>query len=75
MPMSDNINYFNQYFTTSEAAGRLSLSPRTLERMRVEGGGPRFYKAGNGKRSRVLYHENDLIDWLSRRAFDSTSEF
>ena len=60
-------------FTTKQAARYLSLSPRTLERMRVEGTGPRFHRAGKGKRSRVLYRKSDLDRWLT--AHQSTSEY
>lgn len=69
-PISDDI-----YLTTEDAAQLLSLSPRTLERMRVSGGGPQFFKAGPGKRSRVLYAKLDLMKWLQARCFDSTSEY
>ncbi len=63
------------FLTTNQAAVVLTLSPRTLERMRVEGGGPPFYKAGPGKRSRVLYRYQDLIEWLAPRTFDNTSQY
>ena len=53
----------------------LRLSRRTLERMRVEGTGPRYLKAGPGKRSRVLYREADVLSWLERYQFGSTSEY
>jgi len=61
--------------TTAEAAGRLRLSPRTLERLRVSGDGPRYVKAGPGKRARVFYLGRDLDAWLSRFQFASTSEY
>ena len=35
-----------ELLTTREAAERLGLSPRTLERYRVTGEGPRFRKIG-----------------------------
>lgn len=66
---------YEQFLNTIDAAKILQLSPRTLERMRVEGGGPPFLKAGPGKRSRVLYRYKDLIDWLSQRSFDNTSQY
>lgn len=69
-PISDEM-----YLTTDDAAQMLSLSPRTMERLRVSGGGPKFFKAGPGKRSRVLYGKSDLIKWLEARCFDSTSEY
>ena len=61
--------------TTVEAAAYLRLSPRTLERFRVEGTGPKFLKAGAGKRARVLYEPAELKAWLERFAFKSTSEY
>ena len=66
---------FEQFLNTVDAAKILKLSPRTLERMRVEGGGPKFCKAGLGKRSRVLYRYHDLLDWLATRSFDNTSQY
>lgn len=62
------------YLTTPEAAEFLRLSPKTLERMRVDGSGPTFLKAGPGLRSRVLYRKSDLVGWLEGFAYGSTSE-
>jgi hypothetical protein len=63
------------YLTTRQAAALLHLSPRTLERFRVEGTGPQFFKAGQGKRSRVLYAKADLEGWIARQRYGSTSEY
>lgn len=63
------------FLTTIEVAGMLRISRRTLERMRVEGTGPRYLKVGPGKRSRVLYRQQDVEDWLARFHFGSTSEY
>ena len=63
------------FLTTIEVAEILRISRRTLERMRVEGTGPRYIKVGPGKRSRVLYREADVSAWLSRYQFGSTSEY
>jgi len=63
------------FLTTIEAAAYLRLSPRTLERFRVEGTGPKFLKAGAGKRARVLYDPVELQAWLTRFAYQSTSEY
>jgi hypothetical protein len=60
--------------TTAEAARVLRLSPRTLERLRVQGTGPRFLKLGSGVRARVLYDPLDLRAWIERR-YASTSEY
>jgi hypothetical protein len=58
------------FLSNSEAAVFLKLSPRTLEKMRVIGGGPRFRKFGR----RVLYKLRDLEQWADGRACDSTSD-
>ena len=47
------------YLDTREAADRLGLSPRTLDRYRVTGAGPAFHCFG----SRVLYRREDLEAW------------
>ncbi len=60
----------NLYLTQQEAAAYLRLSPRTLERHRVEGTGSRFVKLGR----RVLYRRSDLDAWAERRTFASTAE-
>ena len=51
-----------------EAAAYLRLSPRTLEKQRVIGGGPRFHKFGR----RVMYALTDLEAWASERSFETT---
>lgn len=63
------------FLTTIEVAEMLRISRRTLERMRVEGTGPRYIKVGPGKRSRVLYGQGDVEDWLARFSYGSTSEY
>jgi excisionase family DNA binding protein len=58
------------YLTQSEAAIHLRLSERTLERWRVEGGGPTFRRFGR----RVVYSKVDLEAWAESRCFESTSQ-
>jgi predicted DNA-binding transcriptional regulator AlpA len=53
-----------------EAAARLGLSPRTLERNRATGDGPAFIKLG----ARVLYRPEDLATWITSRIRTSTSD-
>lgn len=60
--------------TTVEAAKFLRLSHRTLERLRVQGTGPKYMKAGPGLRARVLYELRDLRNWIERK-YGSTSEY
>jgi excisionase family DNA binding protein len=59
-----------RYLTNEEAASFLRLSPRTLEKLRVIGGGPRFRKFGR----RVLYAIEDLETWANARSFEMTSD-
>jgi excisionase family DNA binding protein len=56
--------------TQREAARFLRLSERTLERLRVSGGGPTYVKAGR----LVRYRESDLDAWVATRVVNSTSE-
>ena len=65
----------NFYLTSEETAELLKISRRTLERLRLNGEGPPFMKIGSGKRSRVLYKQSDIADWLESRLFRSTSEY
>lgn len=59
-----------EFLTNDEAAALLRLSPRTLEKLRVLGGGPRYRKFG----ARVLYAADDLRKWADSRAYDMTSD-
>ncbi|WP_132979631.1 AlpA family transcriptional regulator [Pigmentiphaga sp. D-2] len=59
-----------RYLTNDEAAEYLRLSPRTLEKQRVIGGGPRFRKFGR----RVMYAVADLDAWAADRSFETTSD-
>lgn len=58
------------YLTNAEAAEFLKLSPRTLEKQRVIGGGPRFRKFGR----RVVYAIADLEIWSAERTCETTSD-
>ncbi|NYT68853.1 helix-turn-helix transcriptional regulator [Pusillimonas noertemannii] len=59
-----------RYLTNDEAGAYLRLSPRTLEKMRVIGGGPRFRKFGR----RVMYAIVDLDAWADSQAYGMTSD-
>ena len=65
-PMRDHTTYLD----TRAAAAHLGLSPRTLDRYRVSGEGPEFYKLG----SRVRYRLADLEAWAETRRRRSTSD-
>jgi len=55
--------------TQREAASALRLSERTLERLRLQGNGPMFVKAGRA----VRYRESDIEAWINERVVSSTS--
>ena len=59
-----------RYLTNDEAAAFLRLSPRTLEKHRVIGGGPRFRKFCG----RVCYALQDLEAWAEARSFEMTCD-
>ena len=59
-----------EFLTTDEAAALLRLSPRTLEKLRVLGGGPRFRKFG----ARVVYALADLRAWADSNTYGMTSD-
>lgn len=58
------------YMPQTQAAAFLGLSPRTLERFRVEGRGPAFLKLGR----RVVYSLGDLVRWAEGQRRRSTSD-
>jgi predicted DNA-binding transcriptional regulator AlpA len=59
-----------RYLRTQEAARFLGLSPRTLEKHRTYGTGPRYSKLGG----RVVYAMDDLQEWANRGLKTSTSD-
>lgn len=60
-----------QYLTEREVAAEYRLTPWFLQKRRVIGGGPPFFKLG----SRVLYARADVEAWISSRKRSSTSDF
>ncbi|MGE0735301.1 MAG: helix-turn-helix transcriptional regulator [Alphaproteobacteria bacterium] len=59
-----------QRINTRDAARYLGLSARTLEKLRVTGGGPPYFKALR----RVVYEISALDQWLAPRVRRSTSD-
>ena len=70
VPAATQTTQSARYLTNNEAAEFLRLSPRTLEKQRVIGGGPRFRKFGR----RVMYAITDLEAWADARSFEMTSD-
>lgn len=57
-----------RFLNNAEAASFLRLSPRTLEKRRMQGDGPRFRKIGR----RVIYALDDLVSWANAHSFAAT---
>lgn len=54
-----------------DTARFLAVSCRTLQRWRLEGGGPAFIRMGE---RRVAYRYADLTVWTNARRFNTTAE-
>jgi len=57
--------------TEQQAAAFLNVNPRTLQKWRVEGGGPRFVRMS---RRCIRYWPKDIREWAQNRRKSSTSE-
>lgn len=60
-----------QFFDREGAADFLGLSPRTLDRRRIDGTGPVYRRLGP---RRIVYSRADLLAYLNGSRFSSTSE-
>ena len=59
------------YLSATDAAEYLGVSPATLAKWRVSGGGPQYIKLGR----RVRYKRSELDDYASRRTYPHTSAY
>lgn len=66
---ADDAKKRSPFLNTAQAAFYIGLSKRTLEKMRVIGGGPIYRKHGRY----VRYHIDDLNAWSDARCKTSTS--
>lgn len=60
-----------EYLNTKELAKHIKTSPRTLERWRTEGQGPKYYKLGR----KVIYKSDDVIAYLESNKYSHTSQY
>ncbi len=60
----------NELLSTDQAAARCGLSPRTLEKLRITGGGAPYVKLGRA----VRYELADLDAWIASSRRASTSD-
>jgi predicted DNA-binding transcriptional regulator AlpA len=54
------------FLTCVEVTQMLRLSPKTVEKMRLEKRGPRYLRLGEGGRSKVIYKLDDVEEWLAK---------
>jgi hypothetical protein len=68
VPHTNTVNQPPSFYITAEiAAAILGVSPRTLERFRMTGGGPKWTTVG--RRGRGVRYRRDWLDqWLESRA-------
>lgn len=67
--MAEN-DHFERFLRTPEVARLLGLSPRTLEKHRTYGTGPRYRKLGG----RVVYAMEDVRAWADIGLRESTHD-
>jgi excisionase family DNA binding protein len=60
-----------EFLTPKQAATFLRVSKSYLDKLRVDGGGPRFLRFGR----KILYRRSELNVWAEQRCFSSTSEY
>lgn len=64
------LDYLDGFIDETRAADFLCQSVRTLQKWRVTGFGPQFYKPGRS----VRYRRRDLREWAETRMRNSTSQ-
>ena len=57
--------------TAAEAAQILRRSPRTLERMRQTGSGPRWFRLNDSPNAAAVYRLGDVKSWVRQRLCES----
>ncbi len=63
-----------RWMTEASTARFLNVSRRTLQHWRLQGGGPKYSKAGSSKRAAVRYSSKELDRWLKSRSQSLTAE-
>ncbi len=64
-------DYLNGFIDEKVAGDFLCQSVRTIQKWRVTGYGPNFYKSGRS----VRYRRSDLLKWADARRHGSTSSY
>ncbi|WP_417260630.1 helix-turn-helix transcriptional regulator [Celeribacter sp.] len=64
-------DYLDGFIDEKKAADFLCQSVRTIQKWRVTGYGPKFYKSGRS----VRYRRRDLLEWGEARRHGNTSQY
>lgn len=64
-------DYLDGFIDEKKAADFLCQSVRTIQKWRVTGYGPKFYKSGRS----VRYRRRDLLAWGEARRHGNTSQY
>ena len=74
-PANDNnrpaTDYLEGFIDEKTAADFLCQSVRTIQKWRVTGFGPKFYKSGRS----VRYRRCELLEWATARRHGNTSQY
>jgi hypothetical protein len=64
----------DRLLTPAQAGQVVNLSPATLARRRMLGGGPPFIKFGSSRQASIRYRKSDLDKWVEQSLRTSTSD-
>lgn len=64
-------DYLDGFIDEKAAANFLCQSVRTIQKWRVTGSGPSFYKTGRS----VRYRRSELLTWAEERRHGNTSQY
>lgn len=67
--------HLDDLLTNEQAAALLGIKPKTLEIWRIKGKSPPFLKLGRAKQAPIRYQRSDILIWLKKRSFASTSAY
>jgi len=62
------------FLSTERAARLLGYTPTTMRRWRHRNEGPPYTRLGDNDRCQAMYSLADILEWLKKRKFHSTSE-
>lgn len=61
---NDDGDKYPVFLSCIELAEMLKMSPRSLEKMRLENRGPSYFRLGQSGKAKVLYNLQDVLEWL-----------